>query len=237
MRASEDGPGSAEPARAGRARARSGRHAPYQAACDWQRLNLSFRSTYGVDTALSDRLRQRTDLRPAAQAERVRAHARGQAQRDPGSEIGGAGHHRPPRSLARPHQNRGRRLPERDRRRAHSGRRGTRLAPGHPQVRGRELPAGPPEVRRQRHRQHGGERHAGGEALARFNESLAKALELHRQYWTATAERANDPGGFIAWRVLAIACLAQDAGVDITVESGYLPKNLLDGTWVSEKQL
>lgn len=72
---------------------------------------------------------------------------------------------------------------------------------------------------------------------ARFNESLAKALELHKSYWTATTERANDSEGFIAWRVLAIACLAKDAGVDITVESDYLPKNLLDGTWVGEKQL
>lgn len=72
---------------------------------------------------------------------------------------------------------------------------------------------------------------------ARFNESLAKALELHKQYWTATSERRNDPEGFVAWRVLAIACLAKDAGVDITVESDYLPKNLLDGTQVGEKQL
>ncbi|MEV6715669.1 immunity 49 family protein [Lentzea sp. NPDC051208] len=71
----------------------------------------------------------------------------------------------------------------------------------------------------------------------RFNDSLAKALELHNSYWTATSERANDPEGFVAWRVLAIACLAKDAGVEITVESDYLPKNLLDGTWVGEKQL
>ncbi|SEQ45260.1 Immunity protein 49 [Lentzea xinjiangensis] len=72
---------------------------------------------------------------------------------------------------------------------------------------------------------------------ARFTESLTKALELHKAYWTADAERAADPEGFVAWRVLAVACLAKDAGVDITVESGYLPRNLLDGTWVGEKQL
>lgn len=72
---------------------------------------------------------------------------------------------------------------------------------------------------------------------AKFNESLAKALELHKRYWTATSERRDDPEGFVAWRVLAIACLAKDAGVDITVESDYLPKNLLDATWVGEKQL
>lgn len=72
---------------------------------------------------------------------------------------------------------------------------------------------------------------------AKFNESLARALELHRQYWTANSERQNDPEGFVAWRVLAIACLAKDAGVDITVESDYLPQHLLDATWVGEKQL
>jgi len=72
---------------------------------------------------------------------------------------------------------------------------------------------------------------------ARFNESLAKALELHKQYWTATSERTSDSDGFVAWRVLAIACLAKDACVDITVESDYLPKNLVDGTWVGEKAL
>lgn len=72
---------------------------------------------------------------------------------------------------------------------------------------------------------------------ARFNESLAKALELYRSYWTATAERANTPEELVAWRVLAIACLARDAGVEITVESDYLPKHLLEGTWVGERQL
>lgn len=71
----------------------------------------------------------------------------------------------------------------------------------------------------------------------RFNDSLAKALELHHSYWTATSERTNDPEGFVAWRVLAIACLAKDAGFKITVESDYLPENLLDGTRVGEKQL
>ncbi|MDX3655761.1 immunity 49 family protein [Streptomyces sp. ID05-26A] len=72
---------------------------------------------------------------------------------------------------------------------------------------------------------------------ARFNESLAKALELYRDYWTATEERAGTPEELVAWRVLSIACLAKDAGVEITVESDYLPKRLLDGVWVGEKQL
>jgi hypothetical protein len=68
----------------------------------------------------------------------------------------------------------------------------------------------------------------------KFNNSLANALELHKRFWTKDAERRNDPNGFIALGPLAIACLARDAGVPIEVESEYLPKHLLEGTWVGE---
>jgi hypothetical protein len=70
---------------------------------------------------------------------------------------------------------------------------------------------------------------------AKFNESLAKALELHKRYWSATEERRKEEYGFVAWGPLAIACLALDAGVTIEVESEYLPANLLNGTWVGER--
>ncbi|GAB3716138.1 hypothetical protein GCM10027598_25650 [Amycolatopsis oliviviridis] len=69
---------------------------------------------------------------------------------------------------------------------------------------------------------------------AKFNESLANALELHKRYWTADEERLRDPEGFVALGPLAIACLARDAGVTIEVESDYLPIHLLDGTRVGE---
>lgn len=69
----------------------------------------------------------------------------------------------------------------------------------------------------------------------KFNASLAKALELHKEYWTANEERAVDPSGFIALGPLAVACLAYDAGViPIEVESEYLPKHLLHHSWVGE---
>lgn len=69
---------------------------------------------------------------------------------------------------------------------------------------------------------------------AKFNDSLANALDLHRRYWTAEAERVRDPEGFVALGPLAMACLARDAGVTIEVESDYLPIHLLNGTRVGE---
>lgn len=68
----------------------------------------------------------------------------------------------------------------------------------------------------------------------RFNQSLANALTLHKQYWTADEGRMNDARGLVAVGPLAMACLAYDAGFPIEVESDYLPKHLLKGTWVGE---
>ncbi|WP_328549883.1 immunity 49 family protein [Streptomyces sp. NBC_00366] len=67
-----------------------------------------------------------------------------------------------------------------------------------------------------------------------FNEALVEALEHHRQYWTANAQRADSPEGFVALGPLAIACLAYDSGFPIDVESGYLPRALLHRSWVGE---
>jgi hypothetical protein len=68
----------------------------------------------------------------------------------------------------------------------------------------------------------------------KFNDSLYKALELHRTFWTAEPERATNPNGFVALAPLAIACLARDTGTPIEVESEYMPKHLLEGTWLGE---
>jgi hypothetical protein len=65
---------------------------------------------------------------------------------------------------------------------------------------------------------------------ARFNKALAKALELHREYWSIDQEgenRSSDPKGFIALGPLAISCLAIMSGMTITVQSNYLPEKLL----------
>ncbi|MFD3757418.1 immunity 49 family protein [Streptomyces sp. NPDC058622] len=67
-----------------------------------------------------------------------------------------------------------------------------------------------------------------------FNRSLANALTLHKQYWTADEDRARDARGLVAISPLAMACLAHDAGFPVDVESEYLPKHLLKRTWVGE---
>ncbi|MFJ9084418.1 Imm49 family immunity protein [Streptomyces sp. NPDC102384] len=63
---------------------------------------------------------------------------------------------------------------------------------------------------------------------------MLEALQLHKSYWTIDEKRANDLGGTVALALLAITCLACDAGFPITVESDYLPGHLLDREWVSE---
>ncbi|MFJ8042818.1 immunity 49 family protein [Kitasatospora sp. NPDC096147] len=59
--------------------------------------------------------------------------------------------------------------------------------------------------------------------------SLVRALELHREYWTADAERAASSTGFVALAPLAVACLARDAGLRVEVASEYLPAALVAG--------
>ncbi|MFI5528017.1 immunity 49 family protein [Kitasatospora sp. NPDC051853] len=69
---------------------------------------------------------------------------------------------------------------------------------------------------------------------AAFNASLVQALELHRQYWTSDEDRTITSTGFLALAPLAVACMAYDSGMQIDVESGYLPENLLDRSWIGE---
>ncbi|WP_079199304.1 immunity 49 family protein [Streptomyces sp. CB01249] len=67
-----------------------------------------------------------------------------------------------------------------------------------------------------------------------FTPALADALKLHRAYWTLNEDRAADINGTIALGPLAIACLAHDAGFPLGIESDYLPKHLLQRTWIGE---
>lgn len=62
----------------------------------------------------------------------------------------------------------------------------------------------------------------------RFNEALEQALTLHRTFWTSE-DRADDVDGFVALAPLAIAVLASRAGMTVTVDSEYMPANLLSG--------
>ncbi|MYQ81771.1 MULTISPECIES: immunity 49 family protein [unclassified Streptomyces] len=67
-----------------------------------------------------------------------------------------------------------------------------------------------------------------------FAPALADALKLHKAYWTLNEDRATDVDGSIALGPLAIACLAHDADFPLDIESGYLPKHLLQRTWIGE---
>ncbi|WP_040802531.1 immunity 49 family protein [Nocardia concava] len=61
---------------------------------------------------------------------------------------------------------------------------------------------------------------------AEFDTALVEGLEFHRRYWD-TPQRWADPEGFIAWPLLAVACLAVNRGMRPSVTTGYLPAGLL----------
>jgi hypothetical protein len=62
-----------------------------------------------------------------------------------------------------------------------------------------------------------------------FNESLRFAIERHKNYWNK-GDRKRKGTGFLAIGPLALASLAYDAGLTITVESDYLPSPLWQGS-------
>ncbi|MFD7338466.1 immunity 49 family protein [Streptomyces violascens] len=68
----------------------------------------------------------------------------------------------------------------------------------------------------------------------RFNDALAESLTWHREYWTGNEARSKSSEGLVALGPLAIACMAFDADIPVEVESEYLPKHLLERTWVGE---
>ncbi|MER6717231.1 immunity 49 family protein [Streptomyces sp. NPDC000877] len=66
-----------------------------------------------------------------------------------------------------------------------------------------------------------------------FNQALARALELHKQYWSEE-DRAFQASGLVALAPLAMACFAHDAGLPVEVESDYLPAVLISRNWCGE---
>ncbi|WP_157389297.1 immunity 49 family protein [Nocardia terrae] len=64
-----------------------------------------------------------------------------------------------------------------------------------------------------------------GEA-AEFDTALVEGLEFHRRFWDSP-QRRLDPEGFIAWPLLAVACLAVDRGMRPGIATDYLPPGLL----------
>ncbi|WP_433871747.1 immunity 49 family protein [Saccharopolyspora sp. CA-218241] len=69
-----------------------------------------------------------------------------------------------------------------------------------------------------------------------FNEALGESLESHREFWSPDASEQRSPVGYIALAPLAMACVAHDSGMNVQVESDYLPVNLLTGYWTNAFQ-
>lgn len=67
-----------------------------------------------------------------------------------------------------------------------------------------------------------------------FNRSLENALLAHKEYWSSNPDIADSCYGWVALAPLAMACFALDAGFPVEVESDYLPKHLLQRTWIGE---
>ena len=59
-----------------------------------------------------------------------------------------------------------------------------------------------------------------------FNDRLADAVQLHNEYYERELRRGNI-AGYLAFRPLGLAALAVRRGIEIEVESDYLPAELL----------
>ncbi|KIQ65770.1 hypothetical protein TR51_18640 [Kitasatospora griseola] len=59
-------------------------------------------------------------------------------------------------------------------------------------------------------------------------------MELHREYFTADEERIRGAEGLVSLPLMGIACLAREAGLSVEIESDYLPKHILLGSWAGE---
>jgi hypothetical protein len=62
-----------------------------------------------------------------------------------------------------------------------------------------------------------------------FNEALVVALHDFKDFTTAREDAASRAQGFVAVGLLALAILGRRVGLSVRVESGYLPRHLLNG--------
>ncbi|WP_167333415.1 immunity 49 family protein [Nocardia concava] len=68
-----------------------------------------------------------------------------------------------------------------------------------------------------------------------FNSSLAQALQSHDAYWdSGEDDRRDNRTGMIAAGPLAMTCLALDADFPVDVESDYLPRHVVQRSWLGE---
>jgi hypothetical protein len=63
-----------------------------------------------------------------------------------------------------------------------------------------------------------------------FDLRLAKAVDMHKRYWS-TKSRDTASDGYLALGPLAMACIAHDLGLPVTVTSDYMPTPMVEGAW------
>lgn len=63
----------------------------------------------------------------------------------------------------------------------------------------------------------------------RFQDALSRSLQLHKEYYSANSERADDRKGFISLALAAMAARAHDEGIPFDVQTPYLPKMFVSG--------
>jgi hypothetical protein len=63
---------------------------------------------------------------------------------------------------------------------------------------------------------------------AKFGEALAKAVELHKKYWSKKKDlRLRDYKGFFSVELTGLAKMGLDQGLTFDVESAYIPMELI----------
>src|SRR5699024_12727318 len=73
----------------------------------------------------------------------------------------------------------------------------------------------------------------------KVHEARAQGLTLINEYQTSGEEQASDIDGIVPLGLLAMSCIAydnsrHDPNFTLEVESGYLPKHLVQGSWHGE---
>lgn len=62
-----------------------------------------------------------------------------------------------------------------------------------------------------------------------FAESIVRAAECHKEYWTSTEELSCDWDGFLSIPLLGAAALAYDRQIPFRVDCDYVPMRLVSG--------
>ena len=66
---------------------------------------------------------------------------------------------------------------------------------------------------------------------AAFNQALVKALEFHKKHWDKKKFK-NVSRGFLALGPLALASIAYERGINIEVESDYIPEYIVQREFI-----